>query len=147
MTHFSNDTLRLASTFLSNSMAEKWQRCCLDAIDCCLHHLRDNGKTTKSPTDIFANVDSNTNKRAFSESCPRTWDGWTCWADNVPKGQTVGQQCPDHIYWKITAPPCRGSVTKICNPDGRWFSKNGREWSNYTNCARDDVSIDRETVI
>ena len=40
--------------------------------------------------------------------CPRTWDGWTCWKDNVAVGVTVEQPCPDHIYWKIAAPPCRG---------------------------------------
>lgn len=40
--------------------------------------------------------------------CPRTWDGWTCWKDDVAVGVTVEQPCPDHIYWKIAAPPCRG---------------------------------------
>ena len=40
--------------------------------------------------------------------CPRTWDGWSCWKENVAVGVTVEQPCPDHIYWKIAAPPCRG---------------------------------------
>lgn len=40
--------------------------------------------------------------------CPRTWDGWSCWKEDVAIGVTVEQPCPDHIYWKITAPPCRG---------------------------------------
>jgi hypothetical protein len=45
--------------------------------------------------------------------CPRTWDGWTCWKDNVDIGVTVEQPCPDHIYWKIAAPPCRGSYCAV----------------------------------
>lgn len=34
-----------------------------------------------------------------------------------------------------------GYVTKKCGANGTsWYKLNGREWSNYTNCARDDVS-------
>ena len=145
--YFSNETLPLASTFLSTAMAEKWQRCCLDAIDCCLHHLRDSSaaSTSSSPSKTpflsLVTGSSVTEKpSSLSSSCPRTWDGWTCWADDVPSGETVHQMCPDHIYWKITAPPCRGYVTKTCTSGGLWFKKDDREWSNYTNCARADVS-------
>lgn len=35
-----------------------------------------------------------------------------------------------------------GYVTKTCTSSGSWYSLDGTgEWSNYTNCARDDVSI------
>lgn len=46
--------------------------------------------------------------------CPRTWDGWSCWNEDVEVGVTVEQPCPEHIYWKITAPPCRGQSHFRC---------------------------------
>ena len=33
-------------------------------------------------------------------------------------------------------------MTKTCTPQG-WLSLEGREWSNYTNCARDDIYVRR----
>ena len=45
--------------------------------------------------------------------CPRTWDGWTCWKDDVPVGVTVQNTCPEHIYWQINVPPCRGESTSL----------------------------------
>ena len=32
-----------------------------------------------------------------------------------------------------------GYVTKQCLANGTWFIQNGKEWSNFGNCARDDV--------
>lgn len=151
----SNETAILSSTFLSSHMSDKWQRCCQDAVDCCLGHLSRLELSTERATssnlraslmtldELSERKDRNpneggphpetstlnplsenedfttTNDRTFlfssqplssesGKSCPRTWDGWTCWPDDVPRGVTVQQTCPDHIYWKITAPPCRG---------------------------------------
>ena len=138
-TFWSNQTLVLASSFLSPVMVDKWQRCCLDAIDCCLNYLREPfpSNTMTSSATIPWVIESD---QEVSEFCPRTWDGWGCWANDVPKGTTVEKQCPDHIYWQITVPPCRGSATKTCTSTGSWFKLKGREWTNYINCARDDVS-------
>lgn len=44
-------------------------------------------------------------------------------------------------FLHLTSSPFTGYVTKKCGPNGdSWYTLNGREWSNYTNCARDDVS-------
>ena len=32
-----------------------------------------------------------------------------------------------------------GYVTKQCLANGTWYLQNGKEWSNFGNCARDDV--------
>lgn len=106
------------------------------------------------------------NESAPVELCPPTWDGWLCWDEFARPNQVLEQSCPKHIYWHQLVPPCRGKhkqtksvkehinlhyyfrfinslgyVTKLCNPSGQWFqNQEHKEWSNYTMCARDDVS-------
>lgn len=35
-----------------------------------------------------------------------------------------------------------GYATKLCDASGQWFvNSENREWTNYSMCARDDVSL------
>lgn len=89
---------------MTNNMVQKWQECCQDAVDCCVNHLShsDVSKPPATVQDLLLTSDQDDGQ------CPRTWDGWTCWPSDVPKGLTAEKPCPAHIYWKITVPPCRG---------------------------------------
>ncbi|KAI1287360.1 G-protein coupled receptor seb-2 [Halotydeus destructor] len=123
VTYMANDTAELEKSFVSPMMILKWKQCCEDAIGCCLNQLSVKDKATGG--------------------CPRTWDGWTCWPDNLAVGGVSSQACPRHIYWRMAVPPCRGYATKTCTSDGQWYSIENREWTNYTNCARDDIYLRR----
>ncbi|RWS09834.1 Hormone receptor-like protein, partial [Dinothrombium tinctorium] len=118
----SNETLALSKTFVFASMVEKWQQCCNEAVKCCHKHL-------------------SIHEKHRMNVCPKTWDGWTCWENDTPTSFVTTKPCPSHIYWKMDAPPCTGYVVKECDERGEWFKKEGREWSNYINCARDDPRL------
>lgn len=159
----SDETIKLSQTFNSMTMVFKWQQCCTDAILCCLNYYqkyhRIDGKiwsskivSNEEPTmanhveldwnnnrnDNYNNQNDNVN----SNQCPPTWDGWLCWDQFGRMNELMERPCPKHIYWDQMVPPCRGYVTKLCDNNGRWFVNNdNREWSNYTMCARDDVSL------
>ena len=93
-TVLSNETEILSQTFQSPIMVQKWQECCHGALACCVNYLAVKDGPVKEPS--------------IGPSCPRTWDGWTCWPNEVSPGSTVQQACAKHIYWRMTAPPCRG---------------------------------------
>uniref|UniRef100_T1KR86 G-protein coupled receptors family 2 profile 2 domain-containing protein n=1 Tax=Tetranychus urticae TaxID=32264 RepID=T1KR86_TETUR len=131
-TVLANDTNHLGSTFLLPPMFQKWQDCCEQAVDCCLKYLRHDKRLNQYESEI-----------AYQPSCPVTWDGWSCWPEEVQAGTVVETECPDHIYWMgLWVPPCRGSASKVCNSNGSWFKLGASEWTNYTNCAREDARED-----
>ncbi|CAG2168002.1 unnamed protein product, partial [Oppiella nova] len=85
----SNETSVISQTFISRTLIIKWQQCCTDAMHCCVESLQ------YSPSNGLEGM------------CPRTWDGWSCWANDGPPGTTMKQPCPKHIYWHQIVPPCR----------------------------------------
>lgn len=96
-------------SFQSLAMANKWQQCCADAVACCLENLAiDSFDSQQSFLNVNLNANAVNNQNHDSASCPKTWDGWTCWPNDITIGLTVQQACPAHIYWRMTAPPCRG---------------------------------------
>lgn len=102
----SNETVYLGSTFLTPPMYQKWQDCCSKAVDCCLKYLRYDKRWENQSK-------YGTNK---SDSCPVTWDGWSCWPQPADPGTVVEIECPDHIYWNdVWAPPCRGKEKHFVN--------------------------------
>ncbi|XP_054157938.1 calcitonin gene-related peptide type 1 receptor-like [Oppia nitens] len=125
----SNTTSLLSFTFISPSLLIKWHQCCTDALHCCVESLQH-----------FDDTD------ADRPVCPRTWDGWSCWAQDAKPNVIMRQPCPKHIYWHQMVPPCRGYTTKECTSSGHWFNlkdNSGQEWSNYSMCARDDIYVGR----
>ncbi|RWS28048.1 Hormone receptor-like protein [Leptotrombidium deliense] len=124
LTALSSDTHILDETFALPSMVNMWRQCCQEAATCCKTYLQYSEE-----------------EEAREMHCPRTWDGWTCWTDNAQVSSVATKPCPSHIYWKMNEPPCKGFVSKECDSNGDWFKKDGREWSNYTNCARDDPHL------
>ncbi|CAG2108811.1 unnamed protein product [Medioppia subpectinata] len=122
-TYYSNETSIISRSFISRSLIIKWQQCCADAMHCCEESLQ---YGVQRPG-----------------VCPRTWDGWSCWPDDVQPSHIMRQPCPKHIYWHQIVPPCRGYTTKECTSDGLWFNITDKEWSNYSMCARDDIYVGR----
>ncbi|KAG9511095.1 Calcitonin gene-related peptide type 1 receptor [Fragariocoptes setiger] len=152
--YLANETNAIGSTFKSMSLRLKWQQCCADAIECCLktleatpsdtnnddnHNDNDDDKNTEdnNSVDDYSNADD----KATENRCPRTWDGWSCWHSAL--AATVTQrECPDHIFL-FDEPACNGLASKECTQDAHWFKREGREWSNYGGCAREDIYINR----
>ena len=100
MTLISNETTKLALTFVSPSLVFKWRQCCTDALVCCLNNHR---KALELAADK-----KNINSSQRDKQCPPTWDGWICW-DSYAEPETVQEKpCPKHIYWHQLVPPCRG---------------------------------------
>lgn len=91
-----NDTL-IRQTFISLEAFRLWTECCHAAVDCCVQHL------ARPASSIQPTSASLTPGR-----CPAVWDGWACWADDVPAEQTVTQQCPKYIYFDGLVTACRG---------------------------------------
>ena len=133
-------------------MILKWQQCCHDAILCCIdyYHKYHHEFNIKNLTNIInddqstksSSSDTSDHNSLHKNECPPTWDGWLCWNEYAQPSQQLERPCPKHIYWDQHSPPCRGYVTKFCDKNGHWYvNDDHHEWSNYTMCARDDVSI------
>ncbi|XP_049822148.1 calcitonin receptor-like [Aethina tumida] len=60
--------------------------------------------------------------------CPQIHDKVLCWPE-APAGSTLNQTCP---YGKPML------AFKECLPNGTWFKKDNRTWTNYTQCIDDD---------
>jgi hypothetical protein len=96
LTITSNDTAIISRTFISASLIIKWQQCCADAMHCCLESLQYYKEEKDDPL-----------------TCPRTWDGWSCWNEDTKPQQVQRQPCPKHIYWHQIVPPCRGESINV----------------------------------
>lgn len=137
-TIFANETEILAETFASFTFLYNWQQCCRDALLCCLQIHQ------KYSEPIVNNTNDNTNliyHRVETNQCPPTWDGWHCWLEFAQPGQMLKRSCPGHIYLFHRQPPCPSYASKQCYSNGSWWNEHkGREWTDFSKCAGDDVS-------
>lgn len=154
LTIYPNDTERLLETFASPIFAQNWQECCVDAIGCCLrlnHKYYQADGFVELPEGGREMPDYEVRHRQSHRvltmiedryQCPPTWDGWLCWDEPGRPGEWLERSCPGHIYHHHRAPSCGSYVRKLCNLTGGWFvNKEGKEWTDFTACAGNDVSI------
>lgn len=127
-----NETETIRSSFKSESTFEKWQECCSKAIECCLQNSIYLPKTVGNDGQLI--------DEEARDKCHATWDGLGCWPDS-PAGKLARRDCPDHAYVLEFVPICRGQATKQCFPNGSWFIRYDHEWSDYSQCAGEAVSI------
>ncbi|XP_060563733.1 calcitonin gene-related peptide type 1 receptor-like isoform X2 [Ruditapes philippinarum] len=106
-----NSTLRrqVCST-LDGDECDIWTICCNDARACCERQLAEG-------------------YRSVNTSCPLVWDGYACWDGGTP-GKNSYLSCPTYLPYSI---PTKMAV-KHCRENGTWFTKDGREWTDYTSC-------------
>ncbi|XP_074599464.1 calcitonin gene-related peptide type 1 receptor-like [Brevipalpus obovatus] len=148
----SNETSYIQSTFVLPSLFQKWQDCCEQAIVCCLKYLRHDIPPAIEDSMLDGRV-VRISRRISDETrthCPKTWDGWSCWHEPVPANSTASQECPQHMIYFVNSeddgsdvPQCTGLAFKKCDLNGSWVKEWGREWTNYSNCAREDVPFRR----
>lgn len=68
---------------LDSGECVRWTACCESAVKCC-----DDQIAAGSDTGMVG-------------SCPRVWDGYSCWWDTAP-GMLVTQSCPWYINHAVT---------------------------------------------
>lgn len=127
-----NETDTIRTTFKSDATYEKWRECCRQAIDCCLRNVHTLSRNITSDGRILDELNG--------DKCHATWDGMSCWSD-TPKNTLAKHECQDHIYFFDFVPICKAQVVKQCFPNGTWYIRGDHEWSNYSNCHGQSVSI------
>ncbi|XP_074604062.1 uncharacterized protein LOC141857462 [Brevipalpus obovatus] len=83
-------------------------------------------------------------EQGFTNHCPRTFDGWSCWNDTAANS-TAYAPCP-HFVKGFLATDSLGS--RECGSNGMWFNQRaGRAWSNYTTCVdREDLKFRKVSI-
>lgn len=129
-----NETETIRSTFKTEGSFKNWQECCAKALECCAQNSIYLPKAHNEKGDLIDEENS--------DKCPATWDGLACWLE-APAGTLARRECPDHGYYLDFVPICRGQVTKQCFSNGSWFVRHDHEWSNYSQCSGEAVSIEQ----
>lgn len=133
---WSNESGRIRDTFKDEEKFEKWRICCQEAVVCC-HVNAQYLPRTRNPLGQLVDDPQR------ADECPGTWDGLSCWPPSAA-GQLAWRICPRVAYLLDFEPACRGYVTKQCFSNGSWFiNRNGHEWSDYSTCSPEGVSVGR----
>ena len=77
-----SSAMQLVCDFLDATDCERWKGCCQAADRCCQRQQK--------------------SQPIARDSCPRTWDGFSCWDDTSP-GVTATTQCPPYLEFAITS--------------------------------------------
>lgn len=93
------------SSFQNELIVQRWIDCAEDALACCrnvLHQYIDEG--ILSIVSIWASFVLLRLECMFivENSCPPTWDGWTCF-ERATAGSIIKKQCSPYSY--IAQPP------------------------------------------
>jgi calcitonin receptor-like len=74
-------TAKIVCSSLTSDECERWKSCCSAARDCCRQQLQ-------------------AHSTHVNDTCPPTWDGFSCWNAGVP-GESSLITCPNFLPYSI----------------------------------------------